>query len=538
IYQNCISFRTTMNSCTKRPGNLPNILEVACLIDAGGWEDQTELLVLSGEVPKSVEYIPKLLQFLGTGGRLFAWGCESLPFGPTESNAMEVENGDSATEKKRSVLKYGSLHTNPISVMKTLWGPGKASDLPSGFPGILETTGSKGNSTASVYATVKETNEIAIINYNGGDHGGRAVLSRVCFEDSKDEESSLALLTNLLSESLGIDCTRSKAPEFTVGYLLGDDDNIKNFLADISPVIQHSNLTIEFVPAGIEGSRPRVDRFPVKSLGNPATFSAGDYFNNLTTKDLGRLMIYTDLITSTMHVFEDHSLKHGLVVVANRQTQGKGRGNNVWLSPEICACFTVQVNVALDSQLGKRLPLVQLNAAMSMVLAIPNHQEIDLRMKWPNDIYIRGQKVGGVLVKSRLQGNIAIVSIGIGVNVSNKYLAVCLNSFLGEENKLTQATLVAKCLSQMEDLLEQIEKGGLNEIINTYTENWLKAGQENTDGVVRVEVSKENYVECRVEGIDESGFLRVVDINPGKVLFLHPDGYSFDIAKRLIAIKT
>ncbi|CAG7675506.1 unnamed protein product, partial [Allacma fusca] len=52
---------------------------------------------------------------------------------------------------------------------------------------------------------------------------------------------------------------------------------------------------------------------------------------------------------------------------------------------------------------------------------IPNHQEIDLHMKWPNDIYIGGQKVGGVLVKSRLQGNIAIVSIGIGVNVSNKH---------------------------------------------------------------------------------------------------------------------
>ncbi|CAG7821870.1 unnamed protein product [Allacma fusca] len=90
----------------------------------------------------------------------------------------------------------------------------------------------------------------------------------------------------------------------------------------------------------------------------------------------------------------------------------------------------------------------------------------------------------------------------------------------------------------MEALLEKIESGGLDEIINTYTENWLKAGQENADGVVRVEVSKENYAECRVEGIDESGFLRVVDINSGKELFVHPDDNSFNIAKRLIAIKT
>ncbi|CAG7692605.1 unnamed protein product, partial [Allacma fusca] len=75
---------------------------------------------------------------------------------------------------------------------------------------------------------------------------------------------------------------------------------------------------------------------------------------------------------------------------------GKGRGKNIWLSPEGCACFTVQVNVALDSQLGRRLPLIQHVAAMAVVLTIPNHKEICLRMKWPNDIYIETDKVGGV----------------------------------------------------------------------------------------------------------------------------------------------
>ena len=45
---------------------------------------------------------------------------------------------------------------------------------------------------------------------------------KVMFEESKDDESSIALLSVLLSQNLGVDCTRIKTPEYTAGYLLGD----------------------------------------------------------------------------------------------------------------------------------------------------------------------------------------------------------------------------------------------------------------------------------------------------------------------------
>lgn len=45
---------------------------------------------------------------------------------------------------------------------------------------------------------------------------------------------------------------------------------------------------------------------------------------NLTTKELGRLVIYTDVITSTNNVIHGHFLRHGLVVIAARQTAGRG----------------------------------------------------------------------------------------------------------------------------------------------------------------------------------------------------------------------
>jgi hypothetical protein len=45
---------------------------------------------------------------------------------------------------------------------------------------------------------------------------------QVRFEESLKDESSMALLSVLLSQNLGVDCTRIKTPEYTAGYLLGD----------------------------------------------------------------------------------------------------------------------------------------------------------------------------------------------------------------------------------------------------------------------------------------------------------------------------
>lgn len=121
---------------------------------------------------------------------------------------------------------------------------------------------------------------------------------------------------------------------------------------------------------------------------------------NLTTKELGRLVVYTDVITSTMNVIHGHFLRHGLVVIAARQTSGKGiylyyfskiqvvsflhnlpspltflgRSRNVWLSPEGCAMFSLQLAVDLDSPLGRRISLIQHIAGLAVVLSIPNYK--------------------------------------------------------------------------------------------------------------------------------------------------------------------
>lgn len=140
------------------------------------------------------------------------------------------------------------------------------------------------------------------------------------------------------------------------------------------------------------------------------------YFQNLKTEELGQLVIYSDCLTSSMDVITGAKLKHGFTVIPKIQTKGVGRGGNVWLSPPGCAMYSMQIHVAASTALFSRLALVQhiiSIAAVSAVRSIPGYENIDIGLKWPNDIYAYSSvKIGGVIVNSMVDSTVAICNIG------------------------------------------------------------------------------------------------------------------------------
>ena len=81
-----------------------------------------------------------------------------------------------------------------------------------------------------------------------------------------------------------------------------------------------------------------------------------------------------------------------------------------------------------SSALGRRIPLLQHLAALAVVHGLGKRirdDDIKLRLKWPNDIYLKtaaeGEgdlvKMGGVLAMSSLRGNEAVCNIGVGFNL-------------------------------------------------------------------------------------------------------------------------
>jgi BirA family biotin operon repressor/biotin-[acetyl-CoA-carboxylase] ligase len=101
-----------------------------------------------------------------------------------------------------------------------------------------------------------------------------------------------------------------------------------------------------------------------------------------------------------------------VLVVAEKQTRGRGRGPNRWFSPEGSIAFTIVVPGIDGSRLGV-LPL-GVGAAVAGALRARGAEAF---VKWPNDVLIDGRKVCGILCESSLLEGTARGFIGVGINV-------------------------------------------------------------------------------------------------------------------------
>uniref|UniRef100_A0ACB8FIG9 Uncharacterized protein n=3 Tax=Sphaerodactylus townsendi TaxID=933632 RepID=A0ACB8FIG9_9SAUR len=231
----------------------------------------------------------------------------------------------------------------------------------------------------------------------------------------------------------------------------------------------------------------------------------------------------------------------GLIAIAVQQSQGKGRGGNIWLSPMGAALSTLLITIPLSSELGRRIPFIQHLVSLAVVESVrslPGYQDIDLRLKWPNDIYYSDlMKLGGVLINSTLTGTTFHILIGCGFNVSNSNPTICINDLIMEHNKtkntqlkpLSADCLIARSVTVLEKLINTFQEKGPNGVLPLYYKFWVHSGKQ-------VRLKNDDGPLARIVGIDDSGFLLVQE--EGKdVVTVHPDGNSFDMLRNLIIPK-
>jgi BirA family biotin operon repressor/biotin-[acetyl-CoA-carboxylase] ligase len=106
--------------------------------------------------------------------------------------------------------------------------------------------------------------------------------------------------------------------------------------------------------------------------------------------------------------------EEGFLVLAEEQTGGRGRFQRAWLSPP---GGSLMLSVLVRPPLP-RAALLPALLALAAAEAIEQTTGLRVRLKWPNDLLVDGQKTGGVLVESRLRGDEATLVGGIGINVN------------------------------------------------------------------------------------------------------------------------
>ena len=125
------------------------------------------------------------------------------------------------------------------------------------------------------------------------------------------------------------------------------------------------------------------------------------------------------------------------LVVAHRQVQGRGRGSNVWWSSTGALTCSLLLELPADQLPTSRWPEMSLTVGSSVCAALSRRfPGEDVRLKWPNDVYLRGAKLCGILIEvAHVAGQVerphtgtrrspderrpARIVIGVGLNVNN-----------------------------------------------------------------------------------------------------------------------
>lgn len=128
-------------------------------------------------------------------------------------------------------------------------------------------------------------------------------------------------------------------------------------------------------------------------------------------------LICFEEITSTNDEARGAVYAHGDVIVAGRQTAGRGQRGNAWHSePGKNLTFSVVLEPSFLAAANQFL----LSEAVSLAVADTlDYYGIMAEVKWPNDIYVGGRKIAGILIENDITGNAVSRSVaGIGLNVN------------------------------------------------------------------------------------------------------------------------
>ena len=146
----------------------------------------------------------------------------------------------------------------------------------------------------------------------------------------------------------------------------------------------------------------------------------------------------------------------GAVVLAEEQTAGKGRAGRAWQSERAAGIY---VTLLLRPRLAPvQAPLLTMLAGLSARAAVQAQTGLTVDLKWPNDLFLAGKKMGGILTEMHAEpGQVRFVIVGIGLNVNQE-------KFPGELNAIATSlrTETGRMQSRLEllvRLLREFESG-------------------------------------------------------------------------------
>jgi len=128
-------------------------------------------------------------------------------------------------------------------------------------------------------------------------------------------------------------------------------------------------------------------------------------------------VVLFDELSSTLdaaHPLARDGAPEGTLLLAERQTAGRGRGGRAWSSDARAGIWLTLIGRPSDEA---GLEVLSLRVGLAAARALDTFAPADVRVKWPNDLMVDGGKLGGILIESRWrEERVDWVAIGIGIN--------------------------------------------------------------------------------------------------------------------------
>lgn len=196
-----------------------------------------------------------------------------------------------------------------------------------------------------------------------------------------------------------------------------------------------------------------------KLVASPDLINKGELLTLLDTTQIGKNIIYFNEIDSTNIKAKElgqQNIEAGSVIIAERQTLGSGRFNRQWASPNGGLWFSLVLRPVLPPTEAPKITQI---AAASIFKAL-KELNIDITIKWPNDIILNNKKLCGILAEMKCDmDSVHYLVLGIGMNINlteddlNEDIRSIATSLKIEFNRqFSRTEILAKILNHFEIL--------------------------------------------------------------------------------------
>jgi len=242
---------------------------------------------------------------------------------------------------------------------------------------------------------------------------------------------------------------------------------------------------------------------------------------SLRTRAFGRVLHYTPSTASTnadalayLQQPATAPAPHGLVILADCQTSGRGRRGRTWHSPPQGNIYTSVIVVPRPGTngIGPWLSWIPLFAALAVADSLTTQTTLAVSVKWPNDLLINEKKIGGILCEQTTTPDRTMaVVIGIGLNINAALdnfpedLRSGATTIAAEGGRpFDRVPILADLFLRLEQRMDRLFLDGPAGMVQEFTQRCATLGR-----TVRVTLEEQGIVQGVAESIGPDGCLRL-----------------------------